>query len=280
MKRIINISALCLSALALIIAAPDASARRPGVSSPETTKPATRPGATRPGGTNHNPGNSHKPDNSHRPGNNGNHFGNNNHPGGVRPGAQPAVPNRPANGGHPVRPGWGNIGPSFNHPAPPPPRPHRPVMRPIPRPVRPAGWVVRPGIPAINGFLGLSFGTGLSVSLNFLNTNGYSVDGYADNTVYLRNVTELSMLWPDAALYYTAGGLLSSSSFYYSTPYNDLSRYNAAYTRLTSIYGAPVSMGTGGATWFGSSGYISLSYSSSVSPIGGMRYYTTLSYGQ
>lgn len=295
MKRLLNLSASCLSALALIFAAPDASARRPGATGPETTRPSNgiRPGATRPGnshnsGGSHRPGNSTKPDNNHRPNNNfkpdnghrppqvtpgtrpgNNHTGNGHYQGGNRPGSQ-----------RPIQPGWGNIGPSFSYPTPPPPRPYRPVMRPIPRPVRPAGWVVRPGIPAINGFLGLSFGAGLSVSLNLLNTNGYAVDGYADNTVYLRNVTELSMLWPDAALYYTPAGNLEASSFYYSTPYNDMSRYNSVYSRLTSIYGIPVNTGATGATWFGSTGYISLSYSASNTATGGLRYYTTLSYGQ
>ncbi|MBD5202825.1 MAG: hypothetical protein HDS56_06335 [Barnesiella sp.] len=153
-------------------------------------------------------------------------------------------------------------------------------MRPLPRPVRPAGWVMRPGIPAINGFLGLTFGTGISVSLNLLNTNGYSVDGYADDIVYLRNVTELSLLWPDVALYYNSAGLLTGSSFYYSTPYNDLSRYNNVYNRLISVYGSPVTTGSAGATWFSSSGYISLSYGASTSSTGALRYYTTLSYGQ
>ena len=278
MKRIINISALCLSALAMIVAVPDAYGRRPGVSGPETNRPVN---TTRPGSNGHQPDNNHKPDNGHRPGNSNHRPGNSGHqPGGIRPGTYPTGSHRPGNSGHPVRPGWGNIGPSFTYPTPPPPRPHRPIMRPIPRPVRPAGWIIRPGIPAINGFLGLSFGTGLSVSLNFLNTNGYAVDGYADNTVYLRNVTDLSMLWPDAALYYNNAGLLTASSFYYSTPYNDLSRYNAAYTRLTSIYGTPISTGSTGATWFSSSGYISLTYAASTSPTGGFRYYTTLSYGQ
>ncbi len=153
-------------------------------------------------------------------------------------------------------------------------------MRPVPRPVRPAGWVVRPGVPAINGFLGLTFGTGLSVSLNILNSGGYAVDGYADNTVYLRNVTELSVNWPDAALYYSPSGRLESSSFYYSTPYNDMTRYNLVYSRLTSIYGTPVSTGSMGATWFGTSGFITLSYAATSSPTGGLRYLTTLSYGE
>lgn len=204
----------------------------------------------------------------------------------------------PQHGGRPSN-GHGNAAPKphsnnqhgHSHHAPqhrpprvvPPARPHRPPMRPYARPLPPPSFRPYRGCPVINGILGLSFGTTLSISIDYLYNNGYSVDGYGNDCVYLRNVSAMSFVWPDAMLYYTSGGL-ATSRFSYSTSYYDVSRYNRLYGTLVSQYGNPVDFQSinGGyvATWFGyDNGYISLEYGRQYSSGGSMRYYTTLTYG-
>lgn len=205
---------------------------------------------------NHNNGN-------HNGWNNGNHNNNGNRPGvstgGHRPNVAPAP--RPVQ----VRP---------------PQRPYRPVMvRPVARPLPPPSWRPRAGVPVIRGILGLTFGVAINASLDYLYNSGYSVDGYGNDIVYLRNVPALNYVWTDGALYYGAGGL-DASSFYYSTPYYDLSRYNNVYRNLVATYGSPVSTGNASgimtSTWFGgNNGYISLSFGAGS----GGRYLTTLTMG-
>ena len=39
-----------------------------------------------------------------------------------------------------------------------------------------------------------------------------------------------------------------SSQFVYSTPYNDMARYNTVYSRLVNLYGLPVSYNNAGTT--------------------------------
>lgn len=153
------------------------------------------------------------------------------------------------------------------------------MMRPHYRPVPPPAWRPRAGIPVIRGILGLTFGAAFNVSLDYLYNSGYSVDGYGNNIVYLRNVPVLNYMWTDGALYYGNGGL-DASSFYYSTPVYDLSRYNSVYSTLVNSYGVPVSVNNAGgmmtSTWFGgNNGYITLTFGASD----GGRFLTTLTLG-
>ncbi|MDE6859447.1 MAG: hypothetical protein K2J65_03425, partial [Duncaniella sp.] len=229
-----------------------------------------RPGVGN-GNNNHKPGNGNRPgvgngNNNHKPGN-GNNWNNGNH----RPGAsnRPIIGNRP-HGQRPI------------HLAPPA-RPYRPNMyRPHYRPTPPPRWRPARGIPAIRGILGITFGTGIGLSLDYLYNSGYTVDGYGNDVVYLRNVNELNYIWTDAALYYGANGL-DASRFYYATPYYDMTRYNAVYNNLVALYGAPVavnSSGQIGATWFGGNqGYITLTFGAGNVAGGALRYITTLTFG-
>lgn len=202
--------------------------------------------------------------------------------GGNRPGA--VIGNRPgAAVGNRPGPGFGNR-PGGTHARPPmiapPHRPFRPVIaRPVHRPVPPPAWRPRPGIPIIRGILGLTFGAAFNVSLDYLYNSGYTVDGYGNNIVYLRNVPMLNYIWTDGALYYGNGGL-DASSFYYSTPGYDLSRYNSVYSSLVNTYGVPVSVnnaaGAMSATWFGgNNGYVTLSFGAGQAG----RFLTTLTFG-
>lgn len=266
-----------------------------GTSPGSNTKPAVRPG--------NNHGNNSQP--GVRPGTNN---GNNNRPG-VRPGANQGNNDRPTvNPGHNMKPS----GPQHGHrpgasvtpprpdyrPAPPvrpgavaprppvmapPHRPGRPVMVPWQRPVPPPAWRPGPRVPRLSTILGITFGTAIGMSLDYLYNNGYVVDGYNSDMVYLRNVTQLNYVWPDATLYYGNGGL-AGSQFLYSTSWNDLARYNSVYRDLVNLYGAPVSFSRpqGGylATWFGyDNGYITLEYNPRPVVGGGVRYFTTLSFG-
>lgn len=243
-------------------------------------------GNNRPGSNpGHNPG---RPD-GNRPGNNGNHNGNNSP--GHNPGHNPGRPghdfghggNRPGhNPGRPGdhRPGYGRPG-GPHHFAPPPHRPH--YARPWAPPRPPRGW--RPGrvYPTFSTVLGITFGSAFDISLAYLLNNGYNVYSYGNNIVYLNNVNQLNLLWPDASLYYGSRGL-DRGEFIYSTSYYDTVRYNEAYARLVAAYGAPVSTSypsNGMQTcWFGNDGrFVTLQFLPTYGADGIMRYYTTLSFG-
>ncbi len=235
-------------------------------------------------GNNGNHNGNHKPG---KPGNNGNHNGNhkpgkpgnngihNGHNGGVShwPGYRPPSGPAPV-----VRPGTHR--PNWSTPVPPPHRNYRPVCRPIPRPVPPHGYHPCHTAPVIHTILGITFGTLYNASLDYLYSKGYEIDGYADNTVYLRNVPEMGYTWPDATIYYDSYGRLASSQFIYSTSFSALGRYDRLYHTLSMTYGSPVSASWNGAhretIWYGGDarGYVSLEYDYS-----GGRYYTILSYG-
>ena len=255
---------------------------RGGHSSSHNTRPnSSRPSNRRPNIIPAKDNTNHRPDNNGRPnvgnGNNNHHPENNGH----RPGIGNGNNHRPGNNGH--RPGIGH------HPAPRPPhvapphRPYRPVMaRPHHRPMPPRGWRPAGRIPVIRGILGLTFGSAINISLDYLLSSGYNVDGYTNDIVYLRNVSAMNYVWTDGALYYGTHGL-DASSFYYSTPRYDLARYNNVYNSLVATYGMPVSVsntpGSIGATWFGgNNGYITLSFGSNTMN-GRLRYLTTLTYG-
>lgn len=146
----------------------------------------------------------------------------------------------------------------------------------------PRGWRPAPRLPLVRGILGLTFGTAINLSLDYLFNAGYNVDGYTNDVVYLRNVSALNYIWTDAALYYGNAGL-DASSFYYSTPGYDLARYNNVYNSLVATYGLPVSTTNSvnalSATWFGgNNGYITLSFGQNN--LGsGLRFLTTLTFG-
>ena len=121
------------------------------------------------------------------------------------------------------------------------------------------------------------------MSLDYLINRGYTIDGYGNDAVYLRDVNEMSYYWPDATLYYGAGGL-ARSEFLYSTSYPDPMRYNSLYTRFNRTYGPPINIvRTGGvlsATWFAPNrGYVTIDYRSQYSLGGDLRYFTTLTFG-
>ncbi len=199
--------------------------------------------------------------------------GNNHKPAGgnFRPG--PAHNTRPAPKPHPA-PRPGHNGPAFVH------RPihHAPWTRPVP----PPAWRPRRGAPALSAVLGVTFGTALNVALNYLVNNGYTINSYGNNAVYLNNVNMFGVLWPEATMFYGNGGL-ERSEFYYSTPYPDMMRYNSLYSTLTRTYGVPLNIINNaagrGATWFAPNrGYITLQYSQQFNG-GAGRFFTTITTG-
>lgn len=252
-------------------------------------RPDNRPGSgnsssNRPGNNNENrttprPDNN-RPDN--RPGDNngGNRPGN----GGTRPGYQPNHSNRPGN--NPGNPHHEHRRPEAHHHhnyhhTPPPHRPHYSTPWAPPRP--PRGWRPGPIYPTFTTVLGISFGSSIDFSLSFLLNGGYNVYSYGRDVVYLSNVNQLNLYWPDATLYYGAGGL-NRGEFIYSTSYYNTGRYNDAYARLVAAYGAPISTtypSNGMQTcWFGYDGrFVTLQYMPACGADGVMRYYTTLSFG-
>jgi len=318
MKRLIRIFVIALVSIAMMVPPIEAQSRTTGnrnerSHSTQNSRPnnSGRPSNSsgRPGNNNngHHPGNNNpgRPgnnNNGHRPGNNGGSNGHrpgNNNPGrpgnnnnGHRPGNNGHNPGRPGHGGynpgHPHRPG-GDYRPNRpNRPhrptvIVPPHRPHRPPMRPWSRPVPPPSWRPRPAAPVIASILGITFGTAINMSLDYLINRGYTIDGYGNDAVYLRDVNEMSYYWPDATLYYGAGGL-ARSEFLYSTSYPDPMRYNSLYTRFNRTYGPPINIvRTGGvlsATWFAPNrGYVTIDYRSQYSLGGDLRYFTTLTFG-
>lgn len=173
--------------------------------------------------------------------------------------------------------------PRHHHHVAPPPRPHRLPKRAYHRPVPPPAFRPHHGCPVLRGILGLTFGTAFNLSLDYLYRNGFVVDGYVNDVVYLRNVSQMSFVWPDVELYYVSGGF-TGSRFSYSTSYYDRTRYNQLYSTFVTQYGSPVNYKAVNngyiATWFGyDNGYISLEFAPSYSSDGHLRYYTTLSFG-
>jgi len=164
---------------------------------------------------------------------------------------------------------------NWSRPLPPPPRPYRPAPLRYYRPVIPAHYRPYYGAPVIDRILGITFGTLFDVSLDYLYTSGYYIDGYQDNIVYLRDVSMLNLLWPDVMLSYDAGRL-ANAQFVFASTYRDRSRYNRIYHDLSAVYGPPISVESGIATWFGgnTTGYVTLSMGTDYG-----RYYTTLSIG-
>ncbi|MBR1803547.1 MAG: hypothetical protein IJ775_01390 [Muribaculaceae bacterium] len=165
---------------------------------------------------------------------------------------------------------------NWSRPLPPPARPYRPAPLRYYRPVVPVHYRPYAGAPVIDRILGLRFGSLFDISLNYLYTNNYYIDGYDTNIIYLRDVRMLNLLWPDVMLSYDSYGALANAQFVISTGYADRSRYNRLYHDLCAVYGPPISVDSAGATWFGgnTTGYVTLS-----AVMNGARFYTTLSVG-
>lgn len=156
-------------------------------------------------------------------------------------------------------------------------RPMRPAYRPWgppPPPPRPYAYY-RSG-PVFNTIFGIALGATLANSINMLANSGYSVDGYANDALYLRDVNEFGYLWPDATMYYSPAGALIGSQLYYSLPYYSTDRYMAIHTTLSRRYGMPVTSGSQ-AIWYGpTGGYISLNLGAQRTAGGSTAYVTTL----
>lgn len=162
-------------------------------------------------------------------------------------------------------------------------RPHCPPIRPYHRPTPPPSFRPHKGCPVLHSILGITFGTAINLSLEYLNNKGYSVNSYGNDVVYLSNVKELNYMWHDATLYYDSNGL-TGSQFIFSTNYNNKNRYDMVYDTLVGLYGTPVSLHnlSNGvvATWWGyDNQYVSLEYRPNYINNGQLRYVTTLSYG-
>ena len=166
---------------------------------------------------------------------------------------------------------------SWRNPVMPPVRHYRPHHVWFYRPVRPVGFTVYASAPIITGILGVEFGTRFDSSLNYLYYNGYEIDGYYDNVVYLRDVPLYDYTWPDVMMQYDDRGL-AYAQFSYSCGYDDRVRFNRLYHDLCAHYGAPIRRSgyNGYFSWYGGNGvgFVNLG----VSFTGG-RYYTTLSFG-
>jgi hypothetical protein len=119
------------------------------------------------------------------------------------------------------------------------------------------------------------FGTYFVESLNHLYCNGYYIDGYDNDVIYLRDVPMLGLYWSDVMLNYSSNRFANAQFVFYSDRY-DNARYNIVANKLSRIYGAPVYRDGASVSWYGSDGigYVTLSMMSD--PTG---YYTTMSIG-
>ena len=288
MKRMVKTIAVVL--LCGLLAAPAIDARgrknttgsasthqstRTGTTHSRGNNSGTRPGAQRPGN------NGTGPDSNSRPSNNrpDSRPENNNKPSNNKPNNQPNKPdvkpdNKPGSGHNPeYRPGGHG-----------PIRPHMPQPRPFHRPVPPPAWHPTPDWVPFHTMLGITIGSTFAYTLSELIQDNYTVNSYNNNTIYLSNVSMLNMNWPDAVLYFNNYDQLYASSYIYTSTGYSMSRYDVAYTSLSSQYGLPVStqnLSNGiESVWWGSDNqFIRLSYLSEYSNDGRLRYYTTLSYG-
>ena len=164
---------------------------------------------------------------------------------------------------------------NWSRPLPPPARAHRPAPWRWYRPAVPAGWHPYAGAPVIDRILGILFGTYFGESLNHLYCNGYYIDGYADDVIYLRDVPMLGIYWSDAMLNYSANRF-ANAQFVYFSDYYDTARYNVIANKLTRLYGPCVYRNGMERSWYGSDGigYVTLSMMND-----GTGYYTTMSIG-
>lgn len=160
-------------------------------------------------------------------------------------------------------------------------------IRPSVRPWRPATmWVYRPivtvnvssyyGYPTIGGVLGLTWGTSFGNALNYLYYNGYYIDGYMDNIVYLTDVELLDYDWDDVMMEFDGNNRLDYVQFSYWTDGYNTSRFFSLYNYLVSLYGSPVSYSNSMYSWYGGDGigYVNLGLDFSTDVC-----YTVLAFG-
>ena len=171
---------------------------------------------------------------------------------------------------------WNYYNHNWGRPLPPPARPYRPAPFVWYRPVIPAGWSPLAGAPIIDRILGITFGTLFDSSLDYLYFNGYEIDGYADNIIYLRDVPLLSCLWNDVMLCYDSSNRLINAQFVYQTSRYSRVRYDRIYRSLCRLYGYPFTNDHGTLSWYGGdrTGWVTLSINSNLG-----HCYTTLSIG-
>ncbi len=266
------------------------SPSRPSTPPSGSNSRPTKPGNDRPGsGSNHNrptkPGNDRPGSGSDhnrptKPGNNRPGSGSNHNrptkPGNNRPGHTVGPndyrPGRPGHGGHrpPVHARPPRIPHGYRHPVP--------FFGAYHRPVPPPSWNRYYAGPTFGTILGVALGTTLDLSIRSLINSGYAVTNYGSNVVYLTNVPQMNLMWPNAAMYYN-NGLLCGSQFTYPSPYYDMQRYNLLYNQLVGQYGVPIEQYNSGgvisATWFGAGNrFVTLEFNNT-----GGQYYTTLSFG-
>ena len=258
-------------------------------SSNRNNNQGTRPGNNggRPGnhGGQHSNNGTRPGNNGGRPGNSGQGHGNQGHgSASSRPNhGQQASNSRPGNR-YDSHHGGQHPGPSHHphndyHHHRPNGHPHCDYHRPTP----PHHWHCPASWRPFTTICGISFGSTVNVSINWLWSNGYTITAYGNDVIYLASVPMLGICWDDATLYYSRNALCGSS-FISSTSYYDPCYYNQAYSRLVANYGAPymVQNVNGGieATWWGSGNqYIRLSIVNAYANNGSLRYFTTLSFG-
>lgn len=157
---------------------------------------------------------------------------------------------------------------------------HRPA--PYRRPTPPPRF--RPSYNLVDGILGLTLGSAINISMNYLNANGYNIGSHSGNTIGLTNVMEMNMMWPIANLYYSASGLTASEFMYYSHD-PSTKRYKKLYKGLRSRYGEPASVnrhnnGMISASWFGyGNQFVTLTYQPAADPYGMPSFLTSLTIG-
>ena len=217
----------------------------------------------------------------HRPGDRD--FGH--RPGGMGPGHDPGRYDRfryregfRPRGGRPDGPMFDRYMRGWNRPWRPAPQPWRHSLWWY-RPVIPVGFTPLTGCPIVDGIIGLYFGTAYDASLNFLYYNGYNIDGYYDNVIYLDNVNLFGYTWPDVMLNYDPVSGLNYAQFSYYMTYDDVYRYNQLYSTMYRTYGRPVQVVSGlfpAVTWVGGDGrgYVTLSRNYNNG-----RFYTSVSFG-
>ena len=142
-----------------------------------------------------------------------------------------------------------------------------------------------PTAPLLTTVFGLPFGININISIDNLRRDGYYIDGYSNNEVYLRNIYEMNYSWDDGVVIYDSRGCLQSARLYQSTYGYDSSRFDNLYLQICSQYGLPAmqkySNGEKTITWYDRNGshYVTLSYNRMTSGGGHPRYYTILYYG-
>ena len=138
-------------------------------------------------------------------------------------------------------------------------------IRPSVRYWRPSTiWVYRPIVtvnissyssyPTIGGVLGLEWGTSFGNALNYLYYNGYEIDGFMDNIVYLTDVELLDYDWDDVMMQFDGNDNLDYVEFSSWSNTYDTSRFYSLYNYLCSLFGSPVSYSNSMYSWYGGDG--------------------------